>query len=62
MALFRTSLSLDRTTLAWIRTTLTMTSFGLGTVTFFRSIRCRPIHRRMCACMRARFGLVWRWC
>jgi putative membrane protein len=34
-------LSLDRTTLAWIRTTLTMTSFGLGTVTFFRSIRMR---------------------
>ena len=39
MAKFRTGLSLDRTTLAWIRTTLTMASFGFGMVAFFRSLR-----------------------
>ncbi len=39
MAGFRTQLALDRTTLAWIRTTLTMASFGFGMVAFFRSIR-----------------------
>jgi len=39
MAIFRTSLSLDRTTLAWVRTTLTMSSFGLGMIAFFRTIR-----------------------
>jgi putative membrane protein len=32
-------LALDRTTLAWVRTTLTMASFGLGLVGFFRSLR-----------------------
>jgi putative membrane protein len=30
---------LDRTTLAWIRTTLTLATFGFGTVGFFRSLR-----------------------
>jgi len=30
---------LDRTTLAWIRTTLTMATFGFGMVGFFRSLR-----------------------
>lgn len=39
MAQFRTKLALDRTTLAWIRTTLTMGTFGFGTVGFFRSLR-----------------------
>ena len=39
MAGLRTQLALDRTTLAWIRTTLTMASFGFGMVAFFRSIR-----------------------
>ena len=39
MAGFRTQLALDRTTLAWIRTTLTMASFGFGMVGFFRSVR-----------------------
>ena len=37
MAAYRTELALDRTTLAWIRTTLTMASFGFGMVAFFRS-------------------------
>ena len=37
MASFRTQLALDRTTLAWVRTTLTMASFGFGMVAFFRS-------------------------
>jgi putative membrane protein len=37
MAAFNTKLALDRTTLAWIRTTLTMASFGFGLVAFFRS-------------------------
>jgi putative membrane protein len=36
---FNTKLALDRTTLAWIRTTLTMASFGFGMVTFFRSLQ-----------------------
>ena len=39
MAGFNTKLALDRTTLAWIRTTLTMASFGFGMVAFFRSMR-----------------------
>jgi uncharacterized membrane protein YidH (DUF202 family) len=39
MATFRTQLALDRTTLAWIRTTLTMATFGFGLVGFFRSLR-----------------------
>jgi putative membrane protein len=37
--MFRTQLALDRTTLAWIRTTLTMASFGFGTIGFFRTLR-----------------------
>jgi putative membrane protein len=41
MAGFNTKLALDRTTLAWIRTTLTMASFGFGLVTFFRSLQER---------------------
>ena len=39
MANFRTQLALDRTTLAWIRTTLTIAAFGFGTVGFFRTMR-----------------------
>jgi putative membrane protein len=37
MAEFNTKLALDRTMLAWIRTALTMASFGFGMVAFFRS-------------------------
>jgi putative membrane protein len=36
---FNAKLALDRTTLAWIRTTLTMASFGFGMVAFFRSVQ-----------------------
>ena len=36
---FNIKLALDRTTLAWIRTTLTMASFGFGLVAFFRSLQ-----------------------
>ncbi len=39
MAKLRTQLSLDRTTLAWIRTTLTMATFGFALVAFFRTLR-----------------------
>ena len=39
VSVFTTRLALDRTTLAWIRTTLTMASFGFGVVAFFRSLR-----------------------
>jgi len=39
LATFRTAQSLDRTTLAWIRTTLTMNSFGFGLIAFFRTVR-----------------------
>jgi putative membrane protein len=39
MANFRTQLALDRTTLSWVRTTLTMAGFGFGTVGFFRSLQ-----------------------
>ncbi len=39
MAGFNTKLALDRTTLAWVRTTLTMASFGFGFVSFFRSLQ-----------------------
>src|SRR5271165_4103132 len=39
MASFHTRLALDRTTLAWLRTTLTMGSFGFGMVGFFRSLQ-----------------------
>ena len=38
---FNTKLALDRTTLAWVRTTLTMASFGFGMVAFFRSLEQR---------------------
>lgn len=38
-ALFHTRLALDRTTLAWIRTSLTLASFGFGMVGFFRALR-----------------------
>jgi putative membrane protein len=41
MAVLRTQLALDRTTLAWIRTSLTMASFGFGMVGFFRSLRAQ---------------------
>jgi putative membrane protein len=37
LAHYQTKLALDRNTLAWIRTTLTMASFGFGLVAFFRS-------------------------
>ena len=37
----RTQLALDRTTLAWIRTSLTMGTFGFGMVGFFRSLRAQ---------------------
>ena len=37
LARYGTQLALDRTTLAWIRTTLTMASFGLGLIAFFRA-------------------------
>jgi putative membrane protein len=39
MATYRTQLALDRTTLAWIRTTLTMATFGFGMVGFFRVLQ-----------------------
>jgi len=35
---FRTSLALDRTTLAWIRTALTIATFGFGMIGFFRAM------------------------
>jgi uncharacterized membrane protein YidH (DUF202 family) len=41
MAGFNSKLALDRTTLAWVRTTLTMASFGFGMVAFFRSLQQR---------------------
>jgi len=37
-AKFRTSLSLDRTTLAWLRTAVTFATFGFGMIGFFRTI------------------------
>ena len=39
MAKFRTELALDRTTLDWIRTTITMGTFGFGMVGFFRTLQ-----------------------
>ena len=39
MASLRTKLALDRTTLAWIRTALTMATFGFGMVGFFRVLQ-----------------------
>lgn len=41
MAGYNTKLALDRTTLAWVRTTLTMASFGFGMVAFFCSLQQR---------------------
>jgi putative membrane protein len=41
MACFRTELALDRTMLAWIRTTLALAGFGFGMVGFFRTLRER---------------------
>src|SRR5215472_14897646 len=38
LASFRTAQALDRTTLAWVRTTLTMGSFGFGMIGFFRAL------------------------
>src|SRR5277367_1134497 len=38
LADFRTSLALDQTTLAWIRTALTFATFGFGMIGFFRAI------------------------
>jgi putative membrane protein len=35
---YNIQLALDRTTPAWVRTALTMASFGFGMVAFFRSI------------------------
>jgi putative membrane protein len=39
MAGFRTQLALDRTMLAWIRTTLALGGFGFGMVGFFRTLQ-----------------------
>ena len=39
MASFGTQLALDRTPLAWVRTTLGMASFGFGMVAFFRTLQ-----------------------
>ncbi len=39
LASFRTSLALDRTMLAWIRTTLSIAGFGFGMVGFFRALK-----------------------
>jgi putative membrane protein len=36
---FQTELALDRTMLAWVRTTLSMAGFGFGMVAFFRTLR-----------------------
>jgi putative membrane protein len=41
MASFRTKLAMDRTTLAWIRSALTMATFGFGLVGFFRALRAQ---------------------
>jgi len=41
LAGFRTAQALDRTTLAWVRTTLTMGSFGFGMIGFFRTLEER---------------------
>jgi uncharacterized membrane protein YidH (DUF202 family) len=39
MASYQVQLALDRTTLAWGRTALSMASFGFGLIAFFRSIQ-----------------------
>src|SRR5262249_3179727 len=41
LAEFNIKLALDRTTLTWISTTLTMASFGFGMVAFFRTLQQR---------------------
>jgi uncharacterized membrane protein YidH (DUF202 family) len=38
LASFRTAQALDRTTLAWVRTTFTMGSLGFGMIDFFRTL------------------------
>ena len=63
MAGYRTQLALDRTTLAWIRTTLTMATFGFGTVGFFRSLRqqspTREAVRMFDSAIRFGLGLIY---
>lgn len=39
LSVMRTNQALDRTTLAWVRTTRTINSFGLGMIAFFRTMR-----------------------
>ena len=39
LASYRAAQALDRTTLTWVRTTLTMGSFGFGMIGFFRALR-----------------------
>jgi len=41
VSMARSHLALDRTPLAWIRTSLTMGTFGFGMVGFFRSLRAQ---------------------
>jgi putative membrane protein len=41
LAEFNIKLALDRTTLSWIITSLTMASFGFGMVAFFRTLQQR---------------------
>jgi uncharacterized membrane protein YidH (DUF202 family) len=41
LAEFNIKLALDRTTLSWISTSLTMASFGFGMVAFFRTLQQR---------------------
>jgi putative membrane protein len=36
---YRIKLALDRTMLAWVRTSLSMASFGFGMVAFFRALK-----------------------
>ena len=54
MAGLTTRLALDRTALAWVRTTLTMASFGFGMVAFFRSLRQSAPSRKRSDCMGGR--------
>jgi putative membrane protein len=39
LARFQTGMALERTTLAWVRTALSMVSLGFGIAAFFRSLR-----------------------
>jgi putative membrane protein len=39
LASYQTQLALDRTTLAWIRTALSIAGFGFGMVAFFRTLQ-----------------------